>query len=312
MAFLDHLDELRHCLIRIIIGVALGTVVGFFFSDWALNFLTEPLANKKLPPGVMSAMAPKPPPPLRLTVGEDGTVRAEDWEEWRAASAGREAEAEVRLILPPSDDAATSPEIALTPRRDSTHLIYLNPITPFTLKLKTAMLLGVLFSLPWILYQIWLFVKPGLRLSERKYASRIVISAMFLFPIGAAFAYWTVPFTLAFFETFQFGGLEAQLEVGKYLGMVLMMMLAMGIVFELPLVILFLVKVGLISTKDLRRHRKQAIVIIFVASAFITPPDAFTMIVMAVPLVLLYEISLLICDLLIPPGKEEGVDPPAS
>lgn len=312
MPFLDHLDELRDCLIRVLIGVAVGTVVGYFFAERALDFLTDPLTRKTLPPGVMSALAPEPLPPLRLIVGPDGGVRAEGWDAWRAASAGREREAEVRLVLPPSGDSATSPEIALTPSRGATHLIYLNPVTPFTLKLKTALLLGLLLSLPWTLYQTWLFIKPGLRRAERKYVSRIVASALFLFPLGAVFAYWTVPFTLAFFETFQFGALEAQLEVGKYLGMVLTMMLAMGAVFELPLVILFLVKVGIITTTQLRRQRKQAVVLIFIGSAVITPPDVFTMFVMAGPLVLLFELSLIICDILIPPGKNTADDTPAA
>ncbi|GAB4323792.1 MAG: hypothetical protein Kow0059_19190 [Candidatus Sumerlaeia bacterium] len=308
MPFLDHLDELRTCLIRALIGIALGTVVGYLFAEPTLDFLTSPLKRKILPPGLVRTLAPQPLPPLRIAVGDDGTLRAENWDQWRAAAAapgrpGSDDDLQVRLVLPPpAGEPPDAPrrEIALTPERSATHLIYLNPVTPFTLKLKTALLLGVVLSLPWTLWQAWVFVKPGLRRIERAYVSRIIMTAMVLFPLGAAFAYWTVPFTLAFFDTFRFGGLEPQLEVGKYLGLVLTMMLAMGAVFELPLVMLFLVKVGLVTTAQLRQYRRQAIVLIMIVSAVFTPPDVFTMIVMAVPLIILYEGSLIVCDLLVP------------
>jgi sec-independent protein translocase protein TatC len=172
------------------------------------------------------------------------------------------------------------------------------------LKLKAAFLLGLLISLPWTLRQIWLFTKPGLHVKERKYVSRIVASALFLFPLGAAFAWFTVPYALAFLETFAFAGLSAQLEVGKYLNMVLTMMIAMGTVFELPLVVLFLVKLGIITTAQLRKYRRQSIVVIFLVSAFFTPPDVFTMGIMALPLILLYEISLIVSDILVPREKQ--------
>ena len=173
-------------------------------------------------------------------------------------------------------------------------LVFIAPQEAFIAYLKIALFSGLFLSLPVILYQVWKFVSAGLLCKERKYLLIYGPLSFLLFLVGAAFSYQVVlPLGLKFLiDRYSTATLQPMISVSKYISFVGMFLLAFGIVFELPLVILFLVKIGLVSPQSLRRRRKEVIAITFILAAVMTPPDIFTQILLAIPILLLYEISL--------------------
>ncbi len=170
--------------------------------------------------------------------------------------------------------------------------------TVFIIKLELALIAGIMISLPVIFYQLWAFVAPGLMENERKYVVPVVVFATVSFLVGAAFALFVIiPFALDFFLSLAPQGVQNQIALDFYFGFVARLVLVFGIVFELPLVSLFLTKIGLITPSMLRKYRRYAIVIIFIAAAILTPPDPTTQIMLAVPLLVLYEITIWISRL---------------
>ncbi len=170
--------------------------------------------------------------------------------------------------------------------------------TVFIIKLELALIAGIMISLPVIFYQLWAFVAPGLMENERKYVIPVVVFATVSFLVGAAFALFVIiPFALDFFLSLAPQGVQNQIALDFYFGFVARLVLVFGIVFELPLVSLFLTKIGLITPSMLRKYRRYAIVIIFIAAAILTPPDPTTQIMLAVPLLVLYEITIWISRL---------------
>jgi len=178
----------------------------------------------------------------------------------------------------------------------NTELVFLRPTEAFFVYLKVAILGGLFLSLPWILYQAVAFVNPGLEPHEKRYLQRLMPASFLLFVAGAVFAYFVLlPFTLGFFLNFQTADLKAMISLSEYIGFVLMMIVICGLVFQTPIVIVLLAVAGLVNAQMLARGRRWAILIIFIIAAIATPtPDAFTQTVVAVPMIVLYEISLLI------------------
>lgn len=165
--------------------------------------------------------------------------------------------------------------------------------------LKVAFFGAVFFSFPMWATQLWLFVAPGLYRSEKRAIMPFLVASPFLFLLGAALAYYFIfPLAWKFFISFETppgsGGIPVQLEakVGEYLSLVMHMILAFGIAFQLPVLLTLLVKVGILNVESLRKGRRYAIVGMFVVAAVITPPDIISQIGLAVPLILLYEISI--------------------
>lgn len=170
----------------------------------------------------------------------------------------------------------------------------------FLTELKLAFLAAVFISMPFLLYQGWKFIAPGLYAHERKYVFGFVISASILFFTGAAFAYFIVfPLGFQFFLRYAGEGwnMVANLSVSWYLNFVTKLIMAFGIVFELPVIIFFLVKIGLVKEAALRKYRRYAIVMIFILAAILTPPDVISQIMMAGPLLILYELSIYIAKI---------------
>ena len=164
----------------------------------------------------------------------------------------------------------------------------------FLVRLKVAIFAGLVLALPVILYQFWRFITPGLEQKEKRYALPFVLGSLGLFSLGAFFAYLVLPQAIGFLLGFA-GDLEPIIFIDEYVGFVSFMVLAFGITFEIPMVILFLGAAGIVSSRRLRGLRRQAAVLSIVIAAVATPSqDPYTLVLMALPLYVMYEIALLI------------------
>ncbi|MBT8342230.1 MAG: twin-arginine translocase subunit TatC [Desulfatitalea sp.] len=174
------------------------------------------------------------------------------------------------------------------------HLIYTNLPEAFFTFLKAAFIAGLMLASPVVLYQFWMFVAPGLYDKERRLVMPILFLSTLFFAGGALFGYFVVfPIGFEFFLSFASDTIRPMPSMKEYLGFASKLLLAFGIAFELPLVITCLARLGIVSTAFLRRYRKYAVLLFFLGSAILTPPDVISQIFMAVPLMLLYELSII-------------------
>lgn len=174
------------------------------------------------------------------------------------------------------------------------HLIFTGLPEAFFTYLKVALLSGLMLASPVILYQFWMFVAPGLYKKERRLLGPIVLLSSFFFIAGALFGYFIVfPWGFKFFLGFATESIRPLPAMKEYLSFSAKLLLAFGLVFELPMVLTFLARMGVVSVDFLKRNRKYALLLFFVGAAILTPPDVVTQIMMALPLMLLYEISII-------------------
>ncbi|HUW01039.1 MAG TPA: twin-arginine translocase subunit TatC [Acidimicrobiales bacterium] len=228
MSLVEHLTELRDRLIKCVVAVAIGMLLGWILYPWIFETLLDPYCS---------------------TLADDVPCRLQQIE----------------------------------------------PLEGFSVRLKLAGYSGIAFAMPVILWQIWRFVTPGLHPHEKKYAVPFVLSALVLFVLGAGLAYWTLPKAFEFLVQVGGGDLEQAFRPGAYFQLVTYMMLAFGIGFEFPILLIFLQLVGVVTPALLRKWRRYAIVGITVLVAVITPSgDPYSMIVLSVPMILFYEVSILI------------------
>jgi sec-independent protein translocase protein TatC len=229
MTLTEHLAELRRRLLRSLVALAAGTLVGYLIFPVVLEYLIGPYC---------SAMR-----------------------DLRAGS-----------------DCA---------------LIALRPMEPFAVRLRTSLVVGLFIGGPVIAYQLWRFITPGLTVREKRYALPFVVLTQVMFGLGIGFAYLVIPQGLRILLALGGPGITPQLAAGEYLSFFLSMSLAFGLVFELPLVLIMLSFVGVLRAASLRRARPVAVVLIFIAAAFITPTvDAITLLLVAGPMVGFYELSI--------------------
>jgi sec-independent protein translocase protein TatC len=174
------------------------------------------------------------------------------------------------------------------------HLIFTTPVEAVLVSFKIALGGGVILAAPVVFYQIWRFVVPGMYAKEKKIVLPTVFLASISFIIGILFCYFTLPLMLKFLTGYAAYRLDPFFKVNDYFSFLLKLSLAFGIVFELPVVSFILARLGLIQASFLIKHSRIAIVIIAVLAAVLSPPDAFSMMVLAVPLLLLYGLSILI------------------
>ncbi len=182
-------------------------------------------------------------------------------------------------------------------------LIFTGVPEPFFVYLKVSLVAGIFFSAPVILYEIWAFVVPGLYSRERRYVVPFVFFSSMLFLLGTLFGYYVVcPYGFRFLLGFASYNIQPMLAIKEYFSFSTKLLLAFGFVFELPLFIVFLSKAGIVSPKTLSRQRKYAILVIFVTAAILTPPDVATQIMMAGPLIVLFEVGVIMARIF---GKKE-------
>ena len=188
------------------------------------------------------------------------------------------------------------PFIFATYNAAATKLYFFAPAEAFWIHMKIAFVAGIFLALPVMLAQVWLFISPGLMPKERRYALPFVVSATGMFALGALFCqYIILPFAIQFLLTYKTEHLTPMISIGQYVDFCSKFMLSFGIVFELPLVILVLSKLGIVSHQFLSRNRKYAILIAFIVAAVLTPtPDMFNQTLMALPILVLYEIGILL------------------
>jgi sec-independent protein translocase protein TatC len=179
-------------------------------------------------------------------------------------------------------------------------LVFLAPAEALWMHFKISFISGAIVSSPVIFHQIWKFISPGLLEREKKYALPFVAITTFLFLIGAVFCFVIVlPFAMNFLLTYKTENIKPMLSVGKYVDFCLKFIIAFGAIFELPVVVVFLTKLGIVSTEFLAKNRKYAVLIAFILAAFLTPtPDAFNQTLMAVPIIVLYETGILVSRIL--------------
>lgn len=188
-------------------------------------------------------------------------------------------------------------------------LITLSPTESFMTVFKVSGYAGMMIASPVIIYQIWAFVAPGLRAKEKRVIFFATFFTTLLFLVGVVFAWrFVLPRTLDFLLNYESDVFNQQVQSSQYFTFVAMFMLGFGIIFELPAMILTLVRLGIVEPKVLRKKRKYAILVGVIASAALTPgQDLFSMLAMAVPFVLLYEISLILCRFVKRPARLDAV-----
>ena len=186
--------------------------------------------------------------------------------------------------------------------------------SPFLTPIKLAFFVAVFIAMPFILYQLWAFVAPGLYRHEKRLAVPILLSAMVLFYVGCAFAYFLVlPAVFTFLTSVAPAGVAVMPDIGHYLDFVLVLFLAFGLCFEVPVVIIILVSLGVVTPAQLVKSRGYAIVGATVVAAVLTPPDVLSMLMLAVPMCALYELGIIAARMLARrPVDGEPESPPAT
>ena len=177
----------------------------------------------------------------------------------------------------------------------------------FLVPMKVTMLVALLIALPYVLFQIWAFVAPGLYAHEKRLVVPLVVASFLLFVTGMSFAYFVVfPTVFKFMSSIAPQGVAWMTDIDKYLGFVLSSFLAFGVTFEVPVVVIVLVRVGIVSLEKLKEARPYVIVGAFVVGAIFTPPDVLSQCLLAFPLWLLFEVGLILARFVGKPEEEEG------
>ncbi len=186
-------------------------------------------------------------------------------------------------------------------------LIATQVASPFFAPMKLAFFVALVVAMPWLLYQAWAFVAPGLYRREKRLALPLLSSALLLFYAGCAFAYFLVlPMVFGFLARVTPDGVAMMTDISSYLDFVLVLFLAFGLAFELPVALVILVLLGWVTPAQLREGRGYAVVGIFVIAAIVTPPDVISQLMLAIPMCLLYEAGILAASMVVPRAKADG------
>ena len=212
-------------------------------------------------------------------------------------------------------DILAQPMVAHLP--EGTKLIATNVISPILVPLKITLMAAFLVVLPYVLYQVWAFVAPGLYSHEKKFVLPLVVSSTVLFFIGVAFCYFIViPAMSKFIQAFAPTAITAAPDIEQYFGFVLTLFLVFGIAFEVPVAVVVPARIGLATIEQLKKARGYFIVGAFVVAAVVTPPDVVSQLALAIPMCILYELGIIAAGIFIkqtqaPEDKAEGSKPAA-
>lgn len=250
MSFLDHLEELRWHLIRVVIAVVAIAIIAFIFKETLFAVIFGPKDPDFVSYDILCRLS-------HFFGGEKGCIN----------------EGEMDFIIQSRKVAGQ-----------------------FSAAIWTSIMAGVVLGFPYILYEFWKFISPGLYENERKTSRGFIVIASLLFFLGAAFGYFVVaPLSINFLATFKISdAIENEFDIDNYIALIRASVLASGLIFELPIIIYFLTKIGLVTPDFMRKNRKYALVIVLILAAIITPPDITTQIIVAVPIIILYEVSIFI------------------
>ncbi len=254
MTFWEHLEELRRRIIICLISLGVFTVIGFTFTGPIRYVLELPM---KSPINNMIANA------IEAGAGEDGSILGFISLSLRSGTSSVEAE-----------------------------LILIGPLEVIVAFLTIGIMTGVLLSLPIILFQIWMFVFPALNSSEKRLALPLFITIIFFFILGAVFAYFIVVPVVLQFAAGLFPSFQNLWDLKGYIKFVLGLIFGFGIAFELPIVMAFLARIGIIDSRGFRGKQRAALLGICVLSALLTPADPGSMLLMAIPLFILYQLGI--------------------
>jgi sec-independent protein translocase protein TatC len=201
----------------------------------------------------------------------------------------------LEFLLEPYCQSLGEQGVSLVREGGSDCALYItDPLEGLAIRIRIAAYGGIALAMPVILWQLWRFVTPGLYAHEKRLAVPFVVSALVLFVAGAGLAYWTLPQALDFLSTIGGPDLQEIYSPTKYVNLIVFMMLAFGIGFEFPIVLIFMQMAGVLQTETLRKHRRYAIVAIFVLVAVITPSgDPFSLLALSIPMVFFYEASII-------------------
>lgn len=190
----------------------------------------------------------------------------------------------------------TQPLMQVLPPQAQSQMVFTDVIGTFFIPIKLTLLTCIVLTLPWILYQIWAFIAPGLYQNEKKLVLPLIASSYALFLGGIAFSYYFVcPALFHFIVAYNSRTGHAMMtDIGLYIDFLLNLFIAFGVVFEIPVVMVVLVYLGMVSAKQLKEWRPYAIVVNFIIAAILTPPDVLSQLMMAIPMCILYEVGLLI------------------
>ena len=192
----------------------------------------------------------------------------------------------------PIFDFLAKPLSAQLPKGSS--LIATGVMTTFTTPLKLSFMVALFAAMPYVLYQLWGFVAPGLYRHEKRFAVPLLVSSIVLFYVGVAFAYFLVfPMMFSFFVATTPHGVQMMTDINSYMDFALTMFFAFGVAFEVPVAVVLLVAMGIVNVEKLTKIRGYILIVVFIVAAMITPPDAVSMTIMAVPMYLLYEGGIL-------------------
>jgi sec-independent protein translocase protein TatC len=288
LTLLGHLDELRVRLIICFATLFAAIIGSFFFASPVLEFLIRPVTETLTPPKLTPETTI--PSTLTLVVHPDGRIQARRPEQLTNAQTLQSLE-----IVALSEDNSTSRTFALIrPPESPSKIIYPSPLDPFMMLFKVAIIMGILVSLLVWVWQIWLFVAPGLTDNEKKVIRPMLVGAIFLFPLGAVFAYYMIFLIIRIMQGYIVPGIDILYNATNYLKLMTTMMIVFGFIFEMPLVMAMLARVGIVTPAFLLHYRRHIWVGLAAAAMILTPPDPLSMLAVFFPLVLLFEISVLI------------------